>query len=68
MWLCGRASVHSVMGHWVNPSWCTNLSMFTSSQCSTTGVTSVVGMVDIKNHLLLIVKSSPVSGRSRFLF
>ena len=36
------------------------------SQCSTTGVTYVCGMVHIKEPLLLITKSSPCSGGSRF--
>ena len=40
-----RASAQSVMGHWIDPSWWTHCAISYSSQCSTAGVTKVVGYV-----------------------
>ena len=59
-----RAFAHGAMGRQIDPSWGGPISCV--SQCSTTGVTKAVvsailsvGMVHIKESLLLIGKSSP---------
>ena len=64
----GRASAHGAMGRRINPSrWPINLFSH-SIQCSTIGVTKaeVSVMVHVKDPLLLIGKSNPCSGDSRF--
>ena len=65
---------HGVIGCWIDSSWWTHRAISRSSQYCTTGVTkavvcailSVCGMVNLKEHLLLIGKSSVYSGGSRF--
>ena len=61
------------MSRWIDLSWWTHWAISHSTQCSTTGVTKAMlcailsEMVYIEDHLLLIGKSSPCSGGSRFL-
>ena len=63
---------HGAMGRRINPLWWTYWAISRSNQCSTTGVTMAViyailsGMVHIKDPLLLIEKTSPCGGSSRF--
>ena len=63
-----RAFAHGAIGHWIDPSWWTHISISRSSQCSMTGVTKTVvcvilsGMMHIKEPLLLIGKSGPCGG------
>ena len=69
-----RAFAHGAMGHQIDSSWSGPIELFLiSSQCSTTGVTKVVvcvilsvGLVHIKDPLLLIRKSNPCRGGSKF--
>ena len=65
-----RAFAHGTMDRRIDPSWWTHWAISCSSQCSMTDIRPdmcypVCGMVDIKDPLLLIGKSSPC-GSSRF--
>ena len=69
-----RAFAHGAMGRRIYPSRWSYRAISHSSQCSTTGVTKAVvcvffyvcGIMDIKEHLLLIGKMCPFDGSSRF--
>ena len=62
-----RAFAHGAIDRRIDPSCWAYLDVSRSSQCVTTGVTKAVcGMVHIKEHLLLVRKSSPCSGGGGF--
>ena len=71
--LRGRASSRGAVGCQINPPWCHHWTNSHSTQCSTAGLTKTMvcavlsGMVHIKHLMLLIQKSNPCHGCSRFL-